>query len=403
MATYKNLIVSGESVACGAMAADWMAQICSAQKWPMLILDFRAPEVPVMGVKRQVLEFLPYIKAAGYRNVTFPSVDHAYNPMFEADKKETVDRLALLLKERGQTEEAGLVRRDMKLLTNLDRLNRVYRPTEEERILYYAKPGAIYHAIQTATYKQSLSDAEAEELRTWHSECVQAGPALENLLEEYRDTLDAYVNGHKQGGCMKDVRSLRNVNPDEAYCFEVLQNMKRETKERLLRLIRLDLEYRCVEEEKPMGLMIVDDGSVSKRQVAALAEALGGNGCFTYITRDVYSFSKNKEEEHGRENLLALADEIWFSRHPRMESARAVSESLGQYWRLQKSTAVIRDRRFAQNRPLDRLFGTNRTDQQTSTPYLDFRHTKEEISEMDDFLYIMKDPRRGHVEMKVVR
>lgn len=202
---------------------------------------------------------------------------------------------------------------------------------------------------------------------------------------------------------MKDVRSLRNVNPDEAYCFEVLQNMKRETKERLLRLIRLDLEYRCVEEEKPMGLMIVDDGSVSKRQVAALAEALGGNGCFTYITRDVYSFSKNKEEEHGRENLLALADEIWFSRHPRMESARAVSESLGQYWRLQKSTAVIRDRRFAQNRPLDRLFGTNRTDQQTSTPYLDFRHTKEEISEMDDFLYIMKDPRRGHVEMKVVR
>lgn len=204
-----------------------------------------------------------------------------------------------------------------------------------------------------------------------YSECSAIAADLEDLFP----LLLPFVK--ESGGGQTNENNIKNA--------VILQTGKLGRDQTLKQMIVQLSKFGIDEDNTFKAVIYIDNGCGSREELHYLCTELSVNVDFHIMSKDIFTTPASVLPE-----ILNRFDIKVYGRHKNMSSATMLENELGEIGVSKSTYNKVYDRRFSSNKPLDVLFGRNKTEgYQTLAPVKEARYSKELISELKPNQIIM--------------
>lgn len=227
----------------------------------------------------------------------------------------------------------------------------------------YGSTTAIMMKVKDLSNCGVIDEDQATYLLSKYSETSQIAPELENIVF----TLSPFINSENERFCACPssalVLPLYELEGDDSLKIALLQ---------LLRFGLKDVH------PSQYHILIMDKGCGTRKPLAGFVEKTADRSV-TLFSKDIFSI--------GDENVLTMIQNRFtarvYARHASESSCAALEKALGVTEIIKHSYTSHYDRRFAANKPLDVLFGKNKSESYAQlAPVYEPRYRKEMIASL---------------------
>lgn len=289
------------------------------------------------------------------------------NPIQQLRSVKEISRLRQLLSIAGYDErQMGKLSTYLSLIQHLEQLC-----SGSQAALTLEKLGAYCSALEVEEVLQTLLEEgviSAQQQITYlskYAECAEAGASFEDLFFLLVPFMKA------DGRRLNDDAGTAILFPTGAALGsdDTLRSM-------ILKLLQYALEDPAMSNTT---VLVFDKGYGNRSAIAQFLNSLPHHIDLHVFSEDVFTLC----EKPMLAMILNRFSVRVYSRHLTMTSAQAIEAACGDIQVVKKTYNVAYDRRLQANRPLDVLFGTNKTENYSTTaPVREPRYPKEMILQL---------------------
>lgn len=323
----------------------------------------------VIAPEERTDEITAFLRAAGLRQRgTLPDYTASYFPAFTPTAgEERMERLLALLRLRGMEEEQ--IERAygyFLLICDLEeRLNGREVPFDAALLERYGRISAVEAALD----RLALSPLEQ---RCWlerYAEAAPIAPLIENFLRGLQPVF--FLRSRRR-------QTITRLEGGDSLVFILRRNMDGLRRKLLLQSIAWDIaDARAM--GKAVVVSVVEGRTKYGEEMALFLEQICGAARVVFYTDDLFA-----HPEGLRQAIEGYFECFIYSWHTSMDSCGQISRRCGEIPIVRTTCSEDRDRRLLDNnRLIDRIFNTNRTDHYTEhTPVWEPRYRQEEIRDL---------------------
>lgn len=235
----------------------------------------------------------------------------------------------------------------------------------------YSTYGLVARKLDNLARCGQIEEDEMYFLLNKYSECSAIAADLEDLFP----LLLPFVK--ESGGGQTNENNIKNA--------VILQTGKLGRDQTLKQMIVQLSKFGIDEDNTFKAVIYIDNGCGSREELHYLCTELSVNVDFHIMSKDIFTTPASVLPE-----ILNRFDIKVYGRHKNMSSATMLENELGEIGVSKSTYNKVYDRRFSSNKPLDVLFGRNKTEgYQTLAPVKEARYSKELISELKPNQIIM--------------
>ena len=290
------------------------------------------------------------------------------NPVQQLRSVKDISRLRQLLAIMGYDEhQKGKLCTYLSLIQHLEQL-RTGRPEPAlslEKLAAYCSTLAVEETLQTLLEEGTISPQQQMMYLSKYAECAEAGASFEDLFFLLIPFMKA------EGRRLNGDSGIAVLFPtgDALGSDDTLRSM-------ILKLLQYALEDPAMSNTT---VLVFDKGYGNRSAIAQLINSLPPHIDLHVFSEDIFTLC----EKPMLAMILNRFSARVYSRHLTMTSAQAIEAACGDIQVVKKTYNVTYDRRLRANRPLDVLFGTNKTENYSTTaPVREPRYPKEMILQL---------------------
>lgn len=318
----------------------------------------------IIDAESETMSYLQDALSSGWNLSAAIPGKNMFFPLFHGNDIDILYRLRELLQIAGYTEEK--IQKTfayLQFLKHVEFLSGNSSPQiDQELIFNYSTTLLFQNRLQSLLANNTICDEEQMNLLAKYTELSSAGPDLENILMT--------ISVPFSYGSQKEV-CLHQMNPQDILYIHLAAIRDSTLKKILLSMLLWDIEDNW--KQKPISLSIFEKDSDETFSLF-LKKLPQKIHCF-YFAEDFFA-----GQSAMWKNLRSRFSVSVYARHACMESCHEIEELFGTVQTVKKSYSVDRDRRWQNNRLIDRLFDWNKTEHYTnSVPITEPRYRKEDI------------------------
>lgn len=319
-----------------------------------LIRQTRAAGRPLVVISDSENIGLDTVRNAGYRLAN--GMDGGYylcNPFRNINSVSGMSRLRQVLAIMEYDEQRkGQLSSYLNFIRHLELLRTGSQDLDLtlEKIAQYSSTMAVTNTLQDLLNKGRITAEQMQMYLGKYSECAAAGADFENMF--------FLLMPFTQEG------SLRlNADPGTAVVFPTGKALGDDEALRslILKLLLFGLEDPAMANTT---VMVIDKGYGNRKSIAGLLNALPHHVDLHVFSDDIFTLCDTPTLAMIQNRFSARV----YSRHLTMSSCQAIEAACGEIDVVKSTYSVDYDRRLRANRPLDVLFGTNKTEHYGQAP-----------------------------------
>lgn len=252
----------------------------------------------------------------------------------------------------------------LNFIVYLDKLTSDGKGLSLSKLMYdYASNAMVVAKIKDLVYGNVIDEDQEMYLLSHYSEVSAIAPDFESLVF----LLSPFINSEK-----RDINASRkNALVMPLFELDGDDNMK----SAIMCLLRFGLKKLS---SSAYHILIMDRGYGNRKHLVEFIEKVPDAG-MTLLSHDIFSLG----DERSIGTILQRFNARVYARHASESSCRALETALGETKVVKSTYTLHRDRRWSANKPLDVLFGKNKSETYGSlAPVYEARYRRELIASL---------------------